>query len=183
MRFMKQIRTRKENCMKIALVEDNGLHQAQIRQEIQNYFDELNEVCELHVFDNGSDMLDHYYSVGGYDLLLLDIQLPGMDGISVARQVRQKDDKVLIAFITSMTAYAVQGYSVCAMDYILKPINRISFRSTLDRARELFRQRTELSPQGTGCLRWIFHKFIILKRKDMPSDCIIQKAPSISMIP
>lgn len=42
MRFMKQIRTRKENCMKIALVEDNGLHQAQIRQEIQNYFDELN---------------------------------------------------------------------------------------------------------------------------------------------
>lgn len=39
--------------MKIALVEDNGLHQAKIRQEIQNYFDELNEVCELHVFDNG----------------------------------------------------------------------------------------------------------------------------------
>lgn len=114
--------------MKIALVEDNGLHQAQIRQEIQNYFAELNEVCELHVFDNGSDMLDHYYSVGGYDLLLLDIQLPGMDGVSVARQVRQKDDKVLIAFITSMTAYAVQGYSVYAMDYILKPINRISFR-------------------------------------------------------
>ena len=37
--------------MKIALVEDNGLHQAQIRQEIQNYFAELNEVCELHVFD------------------------------------------------------------------------------------------------------------------------------------
>lgn len=45
--------------MKIALVEDNGLHQAKIRQEIQNYFDELNEVCELHVFDNGSDMLEH----------------------------------------------------------------------------------------------------------------------------
>ena len=137
--------------MKIALVEDNGLHQAQIRQEIQNYFAELNEVCELRVFDNGSDMLDHYYSVGGYDLLLLDIQLPGMDGVSVARQVRQKDDKVLIAFITSMTAYAVQGYSVHAMDYILKPINRISFRNTLERARELFRQRTEhYIPVTTG---------------------------------
>lgn len=39
--------------MKIALVEDNGLHQAQIRQEIQNYFDELNEVCELHVLITG----------------------------------------------------------------------------------------------------------------------------------
>mgnify|MGYP002645448145 CR=1 FL=1 len=76
--------------MKIALVEDNGLHQAQIRQEIQNYFDELNEVCELRVFDNGSDMLDHYYSVGGYDLLLLDIQLPGMDGVSVASRFGRK---------------------------------------------------------------------------------------------
>lgn len=39
--------------MKIALVEDNGLHQAQIRQEIQNYFAELNEVCELHVLTTG----------------------------------------------------------------------------------------------------------------------------------
>ena len=62
--------------MKIALVEDNGLHQAQIRQEIQNYFDELNEVCELRVFDNGSDMLDHYYSVGGYDLRCLTFSCP-----------------------------------------------------------------------------------------------------------
>lgn len=129
--------------MKIALVEDNELHREQISQEIQAYFEELNEVCELRVFDNGSDMLDHYYSVGGYDLLLLDIQLPGIDGISVARQIRQHDDKVLIVFITSMTSYAVQGYSVHALDYILKPINRISFRNTLDHARELFRQRAE----------------------------------------
>ena len=129
--------------MKIALVEDNELHREQIRQEIKAYFEELNEVRELRVFDNGSDMLDHYYAVGGYDLLLLDIQLPGMDGISVARQVRQNDEKVLIVFITSMTSYAVQGYSVHALDYILKPINRISFRNTLDHARELFRQRAE----------------------------------------
>lgn len=129
--------------MKIALVEDNELHREQISQEIQSYFEELDEVCELRVFDNGSDMLDHYYAVGGYDLLLLDIQLPGMDGISVARQIRQHDQRVLIVFITSMTSYAVQGYSVHALDYILKPINRISFRSTLDHAREAFQQRAE----------------------------------------
>lgn len=129
--------------MKIALVEDNELHREQISREIQLYFEERGEVCELRAFDNGSDMLDHYEAVGGYDLLLLDIQLPGMDGVSVARQVREHDEKVLIVFITSMTAYAVQGYSVHALDYILKPINRISFRSTLDHAREAFRQRTE----------------------------------------
>lgn len=129
--------------MKIALVEDNELHRDQISREIQAYFEEINEVCELRVFDNGSDMVDHYYAVGGYDLLLLDIQLPGMDGVSVAKQVRQSDEKVLIVFITNMTSYAVQGYSVHALDYILKPINRISFRNTLDHAREMFRQRTE----------------------------------------
>jgi len=129
--------------MKIVLVEDNELHREQIKQEIQSYFEDLDEVCELRVFDNGSDMLDHYYAVGGYDLLLLDIQLPGMDGISIARQIREHDAKVLIVFITNMTAYAVQGYSVHALDYILKPINRISFRSTLDHARALFRQRVE----------------------------------------
>ena len=129
--------------MKIALVEDNELHREQISREINAYFDDMNEVCELRVFDNGSDMLDHYYAVGGYDLLLLDIQLPGMDGVSIAKQVRQSDEKVLIVFITSMISYAVQGYSVHALDYILKPINRISFRNTLDHARALFRQGTE----------------------------------------
>ena len=129
--------------MKIALVEDNELHQAQISQEIQAYFSELGEVCELRVFGNGSDLLDRYEAAGGFDLLLLDIQLPGMDGVTVAKEIRQHDEKVLIVFITSMTAYAVQGYSVHALDYILKPINRISFRNTLDHARETFRQRQE----------------------------------------
>lgn len=108
--------------MKIALVEDNELHRTQISQEIQAYFDELGEAYELRVFSNGSDMLDHHHTVGGYDLLLLDIQLPGMDGVSLASQIRQSDEKVIIVFITSMTAYAVQGYRVCALDYILKPI-------------------------------------------------------------
>lgn len=172
--------------MKIALVEDNGLHQAQIRQEIQNYFDELNEVCELHVFDNGSDMLDHYYSVGGYDLLLLDIQLPGMDGISVARQVRQKDDKVLIAFITSMTAMPCRDTAFTRWITFSSQSTASASAARWTGPGNCFasaRNIIFLSPQGTGCLRWIFHKFIILKRKDMPSDCIIQKAPSISMIP
>lgn len=129
--------------MKIALVEDNELHRKQIESEIHKFFEELNEKCELYMFDNGSDFLDHNENVGGYDLLLLDIKLPGMDGVSVARQVRQKDDKVIIVFITSMTAYAVQGYSVRAMDYILKPINRISFRNTLERARNIYCQKTD----------------------------------------
>lgn len=129
--------------MRIALVEDDELHRAQISQEIEAYFSELNEVCEFHAFDNGSDLLDRYEAVGGYDLLLLDIKLPGMDGVSVAREIRRHDEKVLIVFITSMTSYALQGYSVHALDYILKPINRISFRNVLDHARKLFRQRTE----------------------------------------
>ena len=172
--------------MKIALVEDNGLHQAQIRQEIQNYFAELNEVCELRVFDNGSDMLDHYYSVGGYDLLLLDIQLPGMDGVSVAKQIRQKDDKVLIAFITSMTAYAVQATASTRWITFSSRSTASASATRWSGPGNCFASARNIifpSPQGTGCLRWIFHKFIILKRKNMPSDCIIQKAPSISTIP
>lgn len=129
--------------MKIALVEDNELHRGQISQEVQTYFTERYEVCELHMFDNGSDLLDRYDAVGGYDLVLLDIQLPGMDGISVARQIRERDERVLLVFITSMTSYAVQGYSVRALDYILKPINRFSFRNTLDHAREACQLRAE----------------------------------------
>ncbi len=129
--------------MKIALVEDNELNRRQMCQEINMYFNEKKETCELRVFQNGSDLIDSYDVTQGYDLLLLDIQLPGIDGVTVARQIRQNDEKVIIVFVTNTSAYAVQGYSVRALDYLLKPINRIIFRDMLDRVCQMRELRTE----------------------------------------
>lgn len=68
------------------------------------------------------------------DLIFLDIRMPGMNGMQVAKEIRLKDEMVTLVFITSLTQYALEGYSVSAEDYIVKPINYPEFKLKLNRA-------------------------------------------------
>ncbi len=68
------------------------------------------------------------------DILFLDIQVPDMLGIDVARKIREKDPRVMIIFITMLTQYAIEGYSVGSFDYVLKPVRYEEFATKLDRA-------------------------------------------------
>ena len=61
---------------------------------------------------------------GGFDIILMDIQMRFMDGMTTAEKIRQMDQKVIIMFITNMIQYAVRGYEVDAMDYVVKPVVR-----------------------------------------------------------
>jgi DNA-binding LytR/AlgR family response regulator len=64
----------------------------------------------------------------------MDIQMKFMDGMSAAEEIRKLDSKVIIMFITNMTDYAIRGYQVDALDYILKPVSYFAFSQKLDRA-------------------------------------------------
>ena len=76
-------------------------------------------------------------------LILMDIQMKFMDGMSAAEEIREKDSRVVIIFITNMTQYAVRGYEVDAMDYILKPVKYFTFSQKLQKALNRIRQRRE----------------------------------------
>ncbi|MBQ1491514.1 MAG: response regulator transcription factor, partial [Blautia sp.] len=69
-----------------------------------------------------------------YDILLLDIDMPGVSGMDTARQVRQSDPLVVIVFITNMAQYAIHGYEVEALDYIMKPVGFYDFSLKFQRA-------------------------------------------------
>ena len=71
---------------------------------------------------------------GEYDIILMDIQMKFMDGMSAAEEIRKQDSKVVIMFITNMTNYAIRGYEVDAMDYVLKPVSYFAFSKKLERA-------------------------------------------------
>ena len=73
-------------------------------------------------------------------LILIDIMMPVMDGISVARDARKVDDYIIIIFITNMAQYAIHGYEVNALDYVIKPIAYYPFSVKLRRAIRMIRE-------------------------------------------
>ena len=66
-----------------------------------------------------------------YDLICLDIDMDGTNGIDTAKKIRQKDKEVLIFFVTNMAQMAIRGYEVRALDFIIKPVNYYSFAMKL----------------------------------------------------
>lgn len=118
--------------IQIAIVDDEPQCIAQLRRYLEKFQRENSTALEVSAFSNGAALLDSYR--GQYDLLLLDIEMPLMDGMTVAERIRRQDPEVIILFITNMSQYAIRGYEVGAMDYLLKPLSYFPFSQRLGRA-------------------------------------------------
>jgi len=90
----------------------------------------------LKTFDSAESFLFAYEDDKAVDILLLDIQMPGMDGVALAKAVRSADRAVQIVFITGYTDYILDGYDVEALNYLLKPVSREKLFAVLDKAAE-----------------------------------------------
>ena len=139
--------------MRIAIVEDEANQRGQLAIGVRGVLAGLE--AELVCLDEAAPLLARYAAGERFDLLLLDIQLPGMDGMSAAARVREFDADVLIVFITSMAQYAVQGYKVDALDFLVKPVTREVLDACLARALRRLRKRepASLSVRSGGSLR------------------------------
>ena len=102
--------------IQIAIVEDEEIYVKQLTEYIRKYQTERGRSIKVTVFGDGEDITENYR--GGFDIILMDIQMRFMDGMTAAEKIRQMDQKVIIMFITNMIQYAVRGYEVDAMDYV-----------------------------------------------------------------
>lgn len=118
--------------IRIAIVEDEAAYAAQLQDFLLRYAQERNEVFDISVFSDGDEILEGYKAK--YDLILLDVEMKFMDGMTTAEEIRKVDPEVVIIFITNMVQYAVRGYAVDAMDYIVKPVSYFAFSQRLNRA-------------------------------------------------
>lgn len=118
--------------LKIAIVED----EAESIEQIQNYMEEYRKEhwkeIQVTAFVDGSQIMENYKA--DYDIIFLDIEMPVMNGMETAEKIRKVDKDVVLVFITNMAQYAISGYSVGALDFILKPINYSTFSVRLTRA-------------------------------------------------
>ena len=115
----------------IAIVEDELEFSTQLVQYLGQYEKENDVEIKVSVFGDGESILKNYAS--DYDAIFLDIQLPGMDGMQTAEQIRNLDEEVVLMFITNMAQYAISGYSVGALDFVMKPVNYYTFAMKVGR--------------------------------------------------
>lgn len=111
--------------MHIAIVEDNKDEQLKLQKYITDYCSKEQMSIEVSGYDDGIEIIDHYS--GNYDLIYFDIEMPIMDGMTAAKKVRNFDKNVTIVFLTNYIQFAIDGYSVEAADFLLKPITYFNF--------------------------------------------------------
>lgn len=104
----------------IAIVEDEKKEAERLVQLIEKYSAEHDIALACKVFNDGLDFLSGYKQQ--FEIVFLDIQMPFVDGLSVAAKLRQLDMNVIIVFVTNMVQYAIKGYEVEASDFIVKPL-------------------------------------------------------------
>ena len=94
----------------------------------------------IKTFSSAESFLFHYAEEKNYDLLLLDIEMGAMAGVTMAKRIRRENESVQIVFITGYSDYISEGYEVAALHYLMKPVNGDKLFSVLDRALEKQKQ-------------------------------------------
>ena len=125
--------------MRLAIVEDDDKVRQQLQTYVLQYFQGRENDVEIRLFADGDEILEDY--AADYDLIFLDIQMKRLDGL---------------AFITNLANYAIRGYAVHALDFILKPVNFLMLRQVLMSVERLLDQKPKryiTLPTDTGLTR------------------------------
>ena len=141
--------------LRIAVVDDDQEDLSRIRAYLDQYFAAEPREYAVSSFSDGEDLL--LQKPDSFDLLFLDVEMRWSNGIDIARSLRERGSDLVILFISRIAQYAVEGYSVDALDYLLKPVAYEEFAVKLRRALRQIDSRRSSSirlSQG-GDHRWV----------------------------
>lgn len=127
--------------IRIAIAEDDPNDMQTLQDYLKRYAAEHGTVFETSCFSDGDEIVERYRA--GFDLIFMDVDMPFLDGMSAAREIRRMDSEVVIIFITNLAQYAIRGYEVSALDYVLKPVNYFAFSQRLERALTRLKSREQ----------------------------------------
>ena len=135
----------------IAIVEDRQDAVDNLKNHLARLQKEKAIQCKYTVFENGLFFIESYKPV--YDVIFMDIEMPLMNGMEAAARLRKVDPYVPLVFITDLKQYALKGYEVEAMDFLVKPVGYTAFATMMERVcRRTTKKEEQLSlstAQGT----------------------------------
>lgn len=117
--------------VRVAVVEDESPARERVLDHLRRYGSDQHVTFDVQTYSDGRDLLSGYRP--DHDVIFLDIQMRHLDGLETARRVRTVDADVVIVFITNMAQYAIRGYEVDALSYLVKPVPYFAFAKEMTR--------------------------------------------------
>lgn len=152
--------------LRIAIVANDVNADEQMQTFIHRYARSEGLEVFLDEFDRADKFLSRYKPI--YDIVFMEIELPGLNGMDAAKRLRSMDSNVVLVFVTAFARYAIRGYEVDALDFVLKPLNYYAFSLKLERAIQRAHQRTEeqiVLKTSNGVLRLEIRQIFYLETK------------------
>ena len=136
---------------RVAIVDDSEKDVEFVKDILTDWAADRQVGMRAQVFPSAESFLFCYAENKDWDILLLDIEMGPMDGVTMAKRVRQDDEAVEIVFITGYSDYIAEGYEVAALHYLMKPVSREKLLTVLDRALDKRKQQERcLILESTG---------------------------------
>ena len=121
---------------KVAICDDSDADRRYIMNMVRSWASAAAHEVQIDGFPSAESFLFRYAGESDYDILLLDIEMGAMDGVTMAKELRKSNDTVQIIFITGYSDYISEGYEVAALHYLMKPVKEEKLCLVLDRAAE-----------------------------------------------
>jgi len=120
--------------MRIAICDDQPAQLQLLQEQCRRWGASRSVPVQVQTFETAEAFLFAYETDKAFDVLLLDIQMPGLSGMDLAHRLRAAGDSLTLALITAIPDYALEGYTVDALAYLLKPVSDEALYALLDKA-------------------------------------------------
>ena len=134
----------------IAICDDSKIDAEYITTLVKSWAQEANISVHIDTLPSAEAFLFHYAEKKDYDILLLDIEMGAIDGVTLAKTLRKENDTIQIVFLTGYSDYISEGYEVAALHYLLKPVQKEKLFSVLYRALDKVKKNEKILNLETG---------------------------------
>lgn len=121
---------------KVAVCDDSKTDREYVSCMVENWAKKEGHIIQICHFTSAENFLFQYEEQPDFDILLLDIEMGDMDGVTMAKKLRRENETIQIVFITGYSDYICEGYEVAALHYLMKPVKEEKLWEVLNRAAE-----------------------------------------------